>query len=149
MKIVRRRRMRMYAAGAVGLFLLAGAVLCDGPEPPRVNRGLKILYVGHPGSEREKDFVQFLEQYFETVKTADLSAFDRKVFADEDMKSSDVTILDYDGDGFKAPRAMLVPRFLDDVSRRPRGSWLTRPVITVSVAGGLIASQAGLKTGYL
>ncbi len=113
---------------------------------------LRVLYVGHPGSEREKDFVQFLGQHFATVKTADLSAFAGKPFADKDMEGFEVALLDYDGDGFKAPRARVVPRFPEDVSRVPRaleGFWLTRPLITVGVTGGLIASQAGLKTGYL
>jgi hypothetical protein len=108
--------------------------------------------VGHPGSEREKDFVQFLGRHFETVKTADLGAFVGKSFADKDMEGFDVALLDYDGDGFKAPRARVAPRFPGDVSRVPRaleGSWLTRPLITVGVTGGLIASQGGLKTGYL
>jgi hypothetical protein len=129
-------RMRRIALVSVAAVLLA-TLLVDSRSyaqaaPAAAEKGkLRILYVGHPGSEREKDFVQFLGQHFETVKTADLSAF-----KDQDATGSDVTILDYDGDGFKAPRPRVSPGF-------------SRPLITVGVAGGLLASQWGLKTGYL
>jgi len=142
-------------ATALLVVLLAGtwgwAQPQSAPAADEVSK-LRLLYVGHPGSEREKDFVQFLGQHFATVKTADLSAFAGKPFANKDMEGFDVAILDYDGDGFKAPRARIVPQFPEDVSRGLRtleGSWLTRPLITVGVTGGLIASLGGLKTGYL
>jgi hypothetical protein len=143
------------AATALLVVLLAGISGSAQPSataPTAEPSQLRILYVGHPGSDRERDFVQFLGQHFATVKTADLSAFAGKPFADKDMAGFEVAILDYDGDGFKGPRARIMPRFPEDVSRGPRGlegSWLTRPLITVGVTGGLIASQAGLKTGYL
>jgi hypothetical protein len=111
---------------------------------------LRILYVGHPGSDREKDFVQFLGQHFETVKTADLGALDRKPFTDKDAEGVDVTIFDYDGDGFKAPRPKLQPRFVQDEFRNAHAAddqWFTRPLITVGVVGGLV-SDCGLKIGY-
>jgi hypothetical protein len=132
--------------------VVSGSAQPSATSPAAEPSQLRILYVGHPGSEREKDFVQFLGQHFETVKTADLSTFAGKPFADKDMAGFDVAILDYDGDGFKAPRARIVPRFPEDASRGLRaleGSWLTRPLITVGVTGGLVASQARLKTGYL
>jgi len=121
-------------AAALLLVLLAGtwspAPSQSVPVADEVSK-LRILYVGHPGSEREKDFVQFLGQHFETVKTADLSAF-----KDKDAGGFDVTILDYDWDGFKAPHARISPQF-------------SRPLITVGVAGGLMCDRWGLKTGYL
>jgi hypothetical protein len=92
---------------------------------------LRILYVGHPDSDREKDFVQFLGAHFATVKTADLTAFKEK-----DTVGFDVTIFDYDGDGFKAPRVRISPQF-------------SRPLVTVGVPGGLMCSGWQLKTGYL
>jgi len=92
---------------------------------------LRLLYVGHPGSDREKDFAQFLGQHFATVKTGDL-----KAFTDKDADGFDVTILDYDGDGFKAPRPKVSLGF-------------SHPLVTVGVAGGLMCSQWGLKTGYM
>lgn len=95
------------------------------------DRALRVLYAGHPGTDREKDFVDFLAKHFETVMTSDL-----KAFKDSDAEGFDVTILDYDGDGFKAPR----PRI-------PRS--FARPVITMGVAGAFICGSLNLKTDYL
>ncbi|UCG57041.1 MAG: hypothetical protein JSU70_19525 [Phycisphaerales bacterium] len=92
---------------------------------------LRILYAGHPDSEREKDFVEFLTKNFKAVEMADLSDFDESF-----TKDFDVTILDYDGDGFKAPRCRDL-------------SGLSRPVVTVGVPGALMCSGWQLKTGYL
>lgn len=92
---------------------------------------LRILYAGHPGSEREKDFVEFLSKNFTVVEMADLSHF-HESFAED----FDVTILDYDGDGFKAPRPRL-------------SSGFTRPVVTLGVPGALMCLGWNLKTGYL
>jgi hypothetical protein len=92
---------------------------------------LRILYAGHPGSDREKDFVGFLKKYFDVVQTGNL-----QTFKEADAEGYDVTILDYDGDGFKAPRPMVSAGF-------------SKPLITVGVAGGLICDRWGLKTGYL
>jgi hypothetical protein len=99
--------------------------------PPKEKIPLRILYAGHPGSNREADFVGFLKQYFREVKTGDLARFDAKQAAE-----ADVILLDYDGDGFKAPRPNL-----------PAG--YARPTVTLGVAGAFICSQRGLKTGYL
>ncbi len=38
-----------------------GRILADEPI------GLKVLYVGNPGSEREKDFTSLLRGYFQQV----------------------------------------------------------------------------------
>jgi hypothetical protein len=93
---------------------------------------LRILYLGHPGSEREADFVGFLERYFRQVKTGNLAVpFNARRTAD-----ADVVLLDYDGDGFKAPRPQLPPDY-------------ARPTVTLGVAGAFICSQRGLKTGYM
>ncbi len=92
---------------------------------------LKILYVGHPDSSREKDFVEFLREHFREIKTGDLAGF-----KEEQTKGFDVIILDYDGDGFKAPRPRLSHEY-------------TRPTVTVGVAGAFICGGMSLKTGYL
>lgn len=143
------RKSALVRATGLGLLILLASVALAGAQS---NRALKILYAGPPGSDREKDFVQFLGQHFETVKTADLNAFAQTGFKEEDAEGFDVTILDYDGDGFNAPSLMVRPRFLDESakdSRSTAGLWFTRPLITVSVAGGLMCSRWGLKTGYL
>ena len=93
--------------------------------------GLRILYAGHPGSEREKDYVDFLSAYFIEVKTSDLAKF-----KEESAEGFDVTILDYDGDGFKSPRLYLPDSY-------------TRATVTVGVVGASICGNLGLKTGYL
>jgi len=92
---------------------------------------LRILYAGHPDSAREKDFVQFLKEHFVGVATGDLAGFKEK-----HAKGFDVIILDYDGDGSKAPRPRLSSEY-------------TRPTVTVGVAGALICGSVSLKTGYL
>ncbi len=93
--------------------------------------GLRILYVGHPDSAREKDFVNFLTKQFKAVETADL-----KDFNEGQTDGFDVTILDYDGDGFKSPRPNISRNF-------------SRSMVTVGVTGALMSSRWNLKTGYL
>lgn len=118
--------------GLLVLFLLSG---CKKQSEPNAQADagseLRILYAGHPGSKREADFVQFLDRQFGAVKTADLAAFN-----ESKCEGFDVTILDYDGDGFGAPRVSVSPGF-------------SRPIITMGVAGAMMGGQWGLKTDYL
>lgn len=95
------------------------------------DRSLRVLYAGRPNSGRGKDFVKFLAQHFDTVETGDL-----RKFTDPDAEGFDVTILDYDGDGFKAPRPSISRDF-------------SRPVMTLGVPGARICDSLDLKTGYL
>jgi hypothetical protein len=97
---------------------------------PDAGSDLRILYAGHPGSEREADFVTFLREHFDAVETTDLAAFE-----ESQCDGFDVTILDYDGNGYGAPRPSISQRF-------------SRPLVTVGVAGGLMSSNWRLKTGY-
>jgi len=90
----------------------------------------RVLYVGNPGSAREKDYIAFLSPHFPQLKTADLAKFDPAL-----AKDSDVVILDYDAE-FNAPRPKLPPDY-------------SRATITVGVVGALISSDLGLKTGYM
>jgi hypothetical protein len=92
---------------------------------------LSVFYAGHPGSAREADFLQFLSAHFRQVDSGDLAKFDGSQAA-----KADVVLLDYDGDGFQAPRPML-----------PRD--YSRPTVTLGVIGGFICNQLGLKTGYM
>ena len=115
----------------VALFLFVLEARSFGQAPPKEKIPLRILYLGHPGSAREGDFVGFLKRYFREVNTGDLAKFDAGQTAD-----ADVIVLDYDGDGFKAPRVVL-----------PAG--YARPTVTLGVAGGMICSQQRLKTGYM
>ena len=132
-----RRRTSIWAApsaAVVALCALTAAMALGAEDATTTDEriDLKLIYFGHPGSERERDFVSFLDQHFKAVTTGDLAQFQAAR-----AQAADVVILDYDGDGFKAPR----PRI-------PRGA-LTRPTVTVGVAGALICGAMGLKTGYL
>jgi hypothetical protein len=92
---------------------------------------LKILYAGHPGSQREEALVTFLREHFAAVQTCDLEGF-----KEDQAEGFAVTVMDYDGDAFKAPR----PRLSRDFSR---------PVMTVGVVGAFICGNLNLKMGYL
>ena len=117
------------ALTAFGLLVPAPRCLAQAPAAEKL--ALRILYVGHAGSEREADFVAFLRQHFRQVSTGNLASFDAKQAVD-----ADVILFDYDGDGFKAPQPKLAATY-------------ARPTVTIGVAGGLWASRQRLKTGYL
>lgn len=92
---------------------------------------LRILYAGHPGSEREADFVQFLRQHFGTVETTNLEGF-----AKSECEGFDVTLMDWEWNDFEGPRPV-------------RAEMPSGPVVTLGVPGGLICRGWQLKTGYL
>ncbi len=92
---------------------------------------LRILYAGKAGSDREADFVDFLKQQFRQVDTIGLPRL-----STEEAARADVVLLDWDGDGFKAPAPKLPKTY-------------ARPTVTIGVAGGLWASRQRLKTGYM
>jgi hypothetical protein len=94
-------------------------------------QALRILFAGHPGSAQEKEFAQFLSKHFAHVATTDL-----KGYREDQSDDFDVTILAYDGDGFKSPRPSLSRDF-------------SRPLLTVGVTGAFICGNLGLKTNYL
>jgi hypothetical protein len=117
-------------AAAACLFLLVGSARGNGPEQPPVNRNLKILYAGHPGTEREKDFVGFLKKYFDVVRTGNL-----ETFQEADTGGFDVTLLDWDWNVIRGPYPKVSQGF-------------ARPVITLGVRGGLICLNWRLKTAH-
>jgi len=119
--------MSMRIVGKACLVLLGLSVVANA----QVNQNLKILYAGRPGSDREKDFVEFLKKHFDVVRTGNL-----ETFKETDTEGFDVTLLDWDWNEFKGPRPRLSEGF-------------SRPLITLGVPGGLISSQWRLKTGYL
>ena len=92
---------------------------------------LGIYYAGHPGSDREKDFVGFLNKHFTKVQSGDLAAF-----TGSQSEGFDVTILDYDGDGFESPKPQIRSGF-------------SEPVMTMGVTGAFICGNLNLKTDYL
>lgn len=92
---------------------------------------LRILYAGLPGTDRAKDFVNFLKTYFKQVETTDYNTFTGSHTAD-----FDVAIIDHDGADTRAPRP--------NISRQ-----YARATVTVGVPGAFICSNLSLKTGYL
>ncbi len=92
---------------------------------------LRVLYAGHAGSAREKEFVDFLGEHFRQVQAVELLSF-KPAQAD----GFDVVVMDYDGDLFKTHFPQL-----------PRS--YARATVTVGVPGALICSGLRLKTGYL
>ncbi|NQV32518.1 MAG: hypothetical protein HQ515_07480 [Phycisphaeraceae bacterium] len=121
-----------HARHSIWLACLALLVVLTGPWVCAQDKiDMKLLYAGHPGSDREKDFVGFLEKHFVHVETCDL-----KGFKQSQSKGFAVTLMDYDGDGFKAPRP--------SVRREYEGS-----LMTVGVIGAFICGNLQLKTGYL
>jgi hypothetical protein len=140
-----RKSTRIRAAGVACLTVLVGTTFCKatgqvGPTginpqsasaDPQLNRGLKILYAGRSGSDREKDFVGFLKKYFDVVRTGNL-----ETFKEADTQGFDVTLLDWDRSESGGPRPKISESF-------------SRPVITLGVHGSMICSDWRLKTTYL
>jgi hypothetical protein len=127
--MVLRRAVVLVAA----VFALQGLIVrpAAAAEPQGEKIGLRILYAGQPGSDREQDFLGFLGDHFATVGTADFSKF-----AEAQAKDFDVVILDWDGKDIRAP----LPNLSQDYARA---------TVTVGVPGGILCSRLGLKTGYL
>ncbi len=92
---------------------------------------LRILYVGLPGTERQKDFVEFLSQHFRQVDTADYNTF-----KEEQTKDCDVAIFDKDGLEWKS---------LDiEVSGQ-----YSRATISIGVPGAFWCRRVSSKMGYM
>lgn len=92
---------------------------------------LRILYAGMQNTDRAKDFVNFLEKYFQQVETTDYNTFTGNPTAD-----FDVAIIDYDGADTRAPRININRQY-------------SRATVTMGVPGAFICSNLSLKTGYL
>ena len=139
-----RKSTRIHGAGVACLIALAGTTLCraadqagpTGVNPqsaianPQLNRSLKILYAGRPGSDREKDFVGFLKRYFDVVQTGNL-----ETFQEADTQGFDVTLLDWDPNTYEGPTPTVSESF-------------SRPVITLGIRGAMICRAWRLKSGY-
>ena len=112
-----------YAAGQTPLNL---EQVATGEKIP-----LKILYVGLPDTERQKDFVEFLSGYFTEVKTADYNNC-----KEEQTEDSDVVIFDKDGIEWKSLDIKVSEKY-------------DKATIAVGVPGAFWNDRMGLKTGYM
>lgn len=126
-----KRESELAETDAEGRETLVAEVPKTEPEQVEGKIDLKILYAGHPGSEREQDFSGFLREHFAEVAVTDLAAF-----REREADAFDVVIMTYDGDGFKAPRPHISPGF-------------SRPLMTVGVPGAFICGNLSLKMAYL
>jgi hypothetical protein len=93
--------------------------------------GLRILYAGLLETERAKDFIDFLKNYFQQVETTDYNTFTGSYKTD-----FDVAIIDHNGTGFNVPTP--------NISRQ-----YSRATVTVGVPGAFLCDRLSLKTGYL
>ncbi len=71
--------------GLTSLLAFSASGRAEEPMP------LTILYAGHLGTDREKDFAGFLEQHFRKVDRVDLDRF-----TDAKAEGHDVIIFDWD-----------------------------------------------------
>jgi hypothetical protein len=117
----------------IGIFSRPSLLIAQAQPAQKIN--LKLLYAGQPGSEREKEFVEFLSGYLVSVKTGDFAKF-----TPAQADGVDVVLLDSDADGTGAIQ-MSRPAALPNT--------YTRPTMTLGMAPALYAGGMGLKTGYL
>ncbi|MEW6743232.1 MAG: hypothetical protein AB1486_10785 [Planctomycetota bacterium] len=126
------------AALLSSLLFLAAPVAGEPIDP----LDLAILYAGNPGSEREDDFVLFLEKHFGVVETAHFS----KVTA-ETAEPYDVVIFDwtslYKRDGEKIEWEGAMPE-------TPKlGPSYAKSTVLIGGMGGQIGDSVKLKIGWL
>jgi hypothetical protein len=107
---------------------------------------LKVLYAGHPNTDRTKDFVSFLEKHFAKVGSADFGKF-----RDQDAKRYDVVIFDW---------TSIYPRNKAGAIDNSAGSMTMPPApqlspnfakasILIGAAGGQLAGTHKLKINWL
>jgi Disulphide bond corrector protein DsbC len=108
---------------------------------------LTILYAGHPGTDREKDFAGFLEQHFRKVDRVSLERF-----TDAKAAGYDVVVFDWDS---------VYPRNADGTIHEPierllmprRAKLLSesydRPTVVVGAGGQHVIRHLRLKLDYL
>jgi len=103
-------------------------------EEPAASSGkipLRVLYVGLPETERQKDFVTFLGRHFTEVETADYNSF-----KEEQTEDCDVAIFDKDGLEWKALDIRVSNRYC-------------RPTISLGVPGAFWVRSVSRKMGYM
>lgn len=92
---------------------------------------LRVLYVGLPGTERQKDFVTFLAKHFKQVETADYNTFEEK-----QTKNCDVAIFDKDGLEWKPLNIRVSSRY-------------SRATMSLGVPGAFWVRSVSRKMGYM
>lgn len=116
------------------LQLLVGSALAQ--ESSQDKSPLRILYAGMPDRSRQKDFVSFLSQHFEEVKTVDVLSFE-----EGQAEGSDVVILDKDGIQWGG-------RGGDPLYNLALSEEYSRVTIAVGIPGSFLYDRMKLKPGY-
>lgn len=122
----------------VSFILALLAVPCAvGQEAPAENKiSLRILYVGMPDTDRQKDFVSFLSNHFTQVKSVDVMSF-----KEEQAAGSDVVILDKDGIQWGSRGGNPLSNL-----RLPKS--YNRATLALGIPGAFLYDRMGLKPGY-
>jgi hypothetical protein len=103
-------------------------------EQPAVSSGkipLRVLYVGLPETERQRDFVTFLGRHFTQVETADYNSF-----KEEQTKDCDVAIFDKDGLEWKSLDINVSGQY-------------SRATVSLGVPGAFWVRSVSRKMGYM
>ena len=122
--------------------MLAIAVApCIGQQrlSPEGKINLRILYPGVPQSDRQKDFVSFLDKHFVAVKSVDFSTF-----TEQQAEGYNVVILDKDGiqwgGGDDNPLGALARKLPETYKRA---------TLALGTPGAFLYQWMGLKPGYM
>jgi len=122
----------------IAVSCVSAALLFDvQPTPAGQKLPLKVLYAGNPGSDREKEFLDFLRPEFDKVAPASL-----KSFTPAEADGYDVVIMDWTSPlgakgEFHMPPAPQLPQDY------------ARPTIMIGAAGGNIGNTLKLKLSWL
>ncbi len=106
---------------------------------------IKVLYAGNPGSDRENDFVAFLERHFNKVGKTSYEKFNAS-----QAKGYDVVIFDW---------TSIYPRDKDGKIKKPfnglhsptppeLSEQYDRPSILIGAAGGFLGTALKLKIDW-
>ena len=113
-------------------------VPCSGRQEPSPESkiSLRVLYVGMPGTARQKEFVSFLSKHFAQVKTVDVGSF-----TEQQADESDVVILDKDGIqwGGRGGNPLSDLKLPKDYSRA---------TLALGIPGAFLYDRMRLKPGY-
>lgn len=131
------RRRHVFGLAMVAIvFCRAAAYAGDSAPPSQGKIRLNVLFVGHSGTPRYKEFAELLDKHFAKVGQGDLAKFRQ-----QNVQGYDVVVMDYDelkivNDRIVSPKV-------------PFDAAYSRPTVTIGATAGFLCSALKLKTGYL
>ncbi len=131
----------MWTRWLVLMVLLTCGVPARADEPFAV----RVLYSGNPGSDREKDFVSFLEKHFAKVGKADYRKFTK-----DQAKGYNVVVFDWTSIYPRDKDGKIKKEFngLNSPAPPALSEQYDRASILIGAAGGFLAGQLGLKIDW-